>query len=253
MTTTYVPGRFEGRTAVVTGAGAGIGRATAERLLAEEARVVATDVAQDRLDKLAADAGTDRLVTVVGDVADQATIDAVLAAAQGRVDALANVAGVMDGFLPAGEVDDDTWERVMAVNVTGPMRLTRAVLPLMVAAGRGSVVNVGSEAGSRASASGVAYATSKHAVVGFTRSVAFFYTPQGVRANVVAPGAVATSIEAPFRSAFAAERLGPVMAATVPPAATADELAAAITWLLSDDASNVSGAVLHSDGGWAAV
>ncbi len=74
-----------------------------------------------------------------------------------------------------------------------------------------------------------------------------------MRANVVAPGPVATSIEAPFRSAAAAERLGPVMAATVPPAATADELAAAITWLLSDDSSNVSGAVLHSDGGWAAV
>lgn len=253
MVSNHVPGRFEGRTAIVTGAGAGIGRATVERLLAEGARVVATDVREDRLDKLVADVGTDALVTVAGDVSAQTTVDAVVAAAGGRVDALANVAGIMDGFLPTAELDDATWDLVMTVNVTAVMRLTRAVLPLMLEAGKGSIVNVGSEAGSRASASGTAYATSKHAIVGFTKSTAFFYTPRGVRANVVAPGAVATSIEAPFRSPYAGERLGPVMATTVPPAARAEELAAAITWLLSDDSANVSGAVLHSDGGWAAV
>ena len=133
------------------------------------------------------------------------------------------------------------------------MRLTRAVLPLMLDAGHGSIVNVSSEAGLRGSAAGTAYTTSKHAVNGFTKSTAFFYTPKGVRCNAVAPGAVATNIEAPFKSAWAGERLGPFLQTTVPPVARAEQLAAAITWFLSDDSANVSGAILVDDGGWAAV
>jgi NAD(P)-dependent dehydrogenase (short-subunit alcohol dehydrogenase family) len=178
----------------------------------------------------------------------------VVAAAGGRVDALANVAGIMDAFLPPAEVDDATWERVFAVNVTAAMRLTRAVLPLMLAAGGGAIVNVSSEASLRASASGVAYTASKHAVNGLTKSTAVFYKGNGIRANAVAPGPVAaTNIEAPFKSEHAAGVLGPIMQTTVPPVATADQLAATITWLLSDDASNVNGAILPSDGGWSAI
>jgi NAD(P)-dependent dehydrogenase (short-subunit alcohol dehydrogenase family) len=90
-------------------------------------------------------------------------------------------------------------------------------------------------------------------VIGFTQSTAFFYTPNGIRCNAVAPGGVATNIEAPFKSQFAGERLGPFMQVNVPPIASAEELAAAITWLLSDDSTNVSGAVLPSDGGWSAI
>lgn len=244
--------RFEGRTVVVTGAGSGIGLATAVRLLAEGADVVATDVVAARLDALTQEHGGDRLVTVVGDVATASTIDALLTAAGGQVDALANVAGIMDGFLPPSEVDDATWDRVLAVNLTGPMRLCRAVLPLMIAAGRGAIVNVSSEAGLRAGAAGAAYTTSKHALIGYTRSISVFHAPQGVRANVVAPGAVATNIEAPFRSAYAGERLAPLMQ-IVPGVAAPQDLAAAICWLLSDDSANVTGAVLASDGGWSAI
>jgi NAD(P)-dependent dehydrogenase (short-subunit alcohol dehydrogenase family) len=142
---------------------------------------------------------------------------------------------------------------VFAVNVTAVMRLTRAVLPLMLAAGGGAIVNVSSEASLRASASGVAYTASKHAVNGITKSTAVFYKGSGVRANAVAPGPVATNIQAPFKSEHAARVLGPVMQTTVPPVATADQLAATITWLLSDDASNVNGAILPSDGGWSAI
>jgi NAD(P)-dependent dehydrogenase (short-subunit alcohol dehydrogenase family) len=249
----FTPGRFTGRTAIVTGAGSGIGRATALRLAREGARVVVADIAPDRLEQLLAESSGLDLVPVAGDIATEEGAQAVVAAAGGRVDALANVAGIMDAFLPRPRSATPPGRRVFAVNVTAPMRLTRAVLPLMVAAGGGAIVNVSSEASLRASASGVAYTASKHAVNGLTKSTAVFYKSAGVRANAVAPGPVATNIEAPFKSQHAAGVLGPIMQTTIPPVATAEQLAATICWLLSDDASNVNGAVLPSDGGWSAI
>lgn len=246
-------GRFAGKTIIVTGAGSGIGRATAHRIAHEGGRVVATDVVEERLDALTTElAGLD-VATVAGDVSSAETIDALLDAAGDRIDGLANIAGIMDGFLPPSEVDDATWDRVFAVNLTAPMRLTRAVLPRMIEAGEGAIVTVSSEAGLRGSAAGTAYTSSKHAVIGFTKSVAFFHGPQGIRANAVAPGAVATNIEAPMRSAYAGSRIGPILQTIVPPVAQAEQLAAAITWLLSDDSTNVNGAILPSDGGWSAI
>lgn len=249
---TTVTERFAGRTVIVTGAGSGIGLATAVRLGREGARVVAADISGERLDALVADHPDLDLVTVTGDVTSQADVDAVVAAADGRVDGLANVAGIMDGFLPPAEVDDETWERVLSVNLTAPMRLTRAVLPLMIEAGAGAIVNVSSEAGVRVSAAGVAYAASKHAVNALTKSTAFYYKGKGVRANAVLPGAVSTNIEGSMRSELAQEVVAPLFA-HIPSLATPEELAAAITWLLSDDSANVNGVLLLSDGGWSTV
>lgn len=243
------PGRFAGRTVVVTGAGSGIGRATASRVAREGGRVVAVDLVLAGLEALVAELPDADVVPVRADITDPAGIDAVVAATDGRVDALANVAGVMDDMTPLHEVQDAVWERVFAVNVDGAFRLTRALLPLMLAAGRGSVVNVASEAALRGSAAGVAYTASKHAVVGLTRSSAHMYGPSGVRVNAVAPGPVLTGIESRFASPLGRERISVAMAA-MPAVAEAAQLAASITFLLSDDGTNVNGAVLPSDGGW---
>ncbi|KSU73883.1 NADP-dependent 3-hydroxy acid dehydrogenase YdfG [Pseudarthrobacter enclensis] len=247
------PGRFAGRTVIVTGAGSGIGQATALRVAREGGRVIAADISKQRLDDLVAEnAGLD-LVPVAGDISTEETVAAAVAAAAGRVDALANVAGIMDNFAPVHEVDDDLWDRVFRINVTALMRLTRAVVPLMLEAGEGSVVNVASEAGLRGSAAGAAYTASKHAVVGLTRNSAVMYGPRGLRFNAVAPGATITNIEANWGSELAAGRLGPLMQANIPAPATAAQLAASITFLLSGDGTNINGAILASDGGWSAV
>ncbi|MFJ6537939.1 SDR family NAD(P)-dependent oxidoreductase [Paenarthrobacter sp. NPDC091711] len=246
-------GRFAGKTIIVTGAASGIGQATALRIAKEGGKVVAADISKERLDALVEENASLDLVPVAGDISTEETVAAVLAAAGGRVDALANVAGIMDNFAPIHEVDDELWERVFRINVTALMRLTRAVVPLMLEAGSGSVVNVASEAGLRGSAAGAAYTASKHAVVGLTKNSAVLYGPKGLRFNAVAPGPTITNIVANWGSQLAAERLSPLMQATVPTPATAAQLAASITFLLSDDGTNVNGAILASDGGWSAL
>lgn len=247
-----VPSRFAGRTVIVTGAGSGIGRATASRVAREGGRVVAVDISAERLDEFAA-AHIDCDVTlVVGDITDEESIARIVATAGQRIDALANVAGIMDDMTPLHEVSDAVWRRVFSVNVDGPFRLTRAVLPLMISARTGTIVNVASEAGLRGSAAGLAYTASKHAVVGMTRSSAFMYAPLGIRVNAVAPGPVATNIVATFASELGRERVGLAMT-VLPPVAQAEQLAASITFLLSDDGTNINGAILPSDGGWSVV
>ena len=253
MASSITPNRFAGQTAIVTGAGSGIGKATAVRMAQEGARVVAGDVIPARLQELLDQYPDLDIHTVDGDISREDTTTRLVAAAAGRINVVANVAGVMDGFLPVAEVDDATWERVFAINVTGMMRLLRAALPVMLAGGGGAIVNVASEAGLRGGAAGVAYTASKHAVVGLTRNTSVMYSARGVRCNAVAPGGVQTNIEAPMLSPLAGSVLGPVFQHVLPPPATAEQLAATITWLASTDAANVTGIVVASDGGWSAI
>jgi NAD(P)-dependent dehydrogenase (short-subunit alcohol dehydrogenase family) len=190
--------RHTGKVAIVTGAANGIGLATALRMAKEGARVIGCDVNEEALTAARATFAHQGVEVELtnADVTRQDDVDRVVATAGDRVDVLANVAGIMDFFLPLGEVDDQTWDRVMAVNVTGPMRLSRAVLPVMLARGGGSIVTVASKASVGAGAAGAAYTTSKHAVIGLVKSIAYFYGPRGIRSNAVLPGAVATAIGA---------------------------------------------------------
>ncbi|MGJ3402590.1 SDR family NAD(P)-dependent oxidoreductase [Glutamicibacter sp. Je.9.36] len=244
--------RFAGKTVVVTGAGSGIGKATALRVAKEGGKVIAADISRERLDELVAENPDLDFAVVAGDITDQAVVDQVVAAGEGRIDALANVAGIMDKFEPIHEIEDSTWERVMNVNVNSVLKLTRSVVPLMLEAGQGNVVNVASEAGLRGSAAGIAYTASKHAVIGMTTNSAVMYGKKGLRFNAVAPGAVQTNIEAPMASEFAQQVIPPLMG-IIPGMATASQLAASITFLLSEDSTNINGVVLASDTGWSAI
>lgn len=244
--------RFSGQTVIVTGAGSGIGKAVALRVAREGGKVIAADWSQERLDALSAEYPQLGFVTVAGDISKQEDVDRIVAACEGRCDCLANNAGIMDKFQPIGEVTDETWQKVFQVNVWGTMRMTRAVLPLMLGAGKGTIVNTASMAGLVGAAAGAAYTASKHAVIGMTKNTAFMYAPNNIRVNAVAPGGVKTNIGAEFASQLGLSRLGPRMQVVVPPPAEANEIAAAITFLLSNDSPNVTGAILPTDGGWSA-
>ncbi|MET0713882.1 MAG: SDR family NAD(P)-dependent oxidoreductase, partial [Mycetocola sp.] len=122
-------GRFTGKTVIVTGAGSGIGRATASRVAREGGRVIAVDISRERLDDFVAEFASADIVPVVADITDDAAIAAIVAAAGEQIDALANVAGIMDDMTPVHEVSDAVWKRVFAINVEGTMKLMRAVLP----------------------------------------------------------------------------------------------------------------------------
>jgi NAD(P)-dependent dehydrogenase (short-subunit alcohol dehydrogenase family) len=241
--------RFDSKTVIVTGAGSGIGRATAVRVAKEGGHVVAVDISQERLDELKKEFTDLNIVIVKGDITKDEDIKLIISSTDGKVDALANIAGIMDNMTPLHEVSDEIWERVMNVNVNGMMRLTRAVLPFMIEKNKGSIVNIGSEASLRGSVAGAAYTTSKHAVVGLTKSSAFMYGAKGIRVNMVAPGATLTNIQASFDSELGSERVNNVLS-IMPDTATSEELASSICYLLSDDSVNINGAILASDNGW---
>ncbi|MEU4170381.1 SDR family NAD(P)-dependent oxidoreductase [Streptomyces sp. NPDC026665] len=248
----------DGRSVIVTGAGSGIGRATALAFAAGGARVVVADLNAEGAAAVVAEieAAGGSAVAVTGDLGEQAVVDRVTATAVerfGGVDVLVNNAGIMDRMSAVAEVSDAEWERVIRVNLTAPFLLTRAVLPHMLAAGKGVVVNTASEAGLRGSAAGAAYTASKHGIVGLTKSLAVMYRDKGIRANAIAPGGTSTGITVDIEpGAHGPAALGAYMG-NVGRLAEAEEQASAIVFLASDAASNINGVVLPVDNGWAAV
>ncbi len=243
--------RLDGKVALVTGAERGIGKAIVDRFLTEGARVVAADLGPTGCVQYEKDA---RVAIVLGDVTVPSDVDRMISTAVdrfGRLDILVNNAGIVDRFLPVGELTDAVWDRVIAVNLTGPMRLCRAAMPHLITS-KGVIVNISSVAAGFGGRAGAAYVASKAGLDGLTRNIAVTYASDGVRAVSLAPGGVNTGIAVGGEpSARGYEALKKTLATNVR-LAEPREIASVVAFLASSEASFVSGEVLVADGGWTA-
>jgi NAD(P)-dependent dehydrogenase (short-subunit alcohol dehydrogenase family) len=249
-------GRLAGKNALVCGGESGIGAAIVRRFRTEGAMVIAAGVQAELLQSLARDVG---VATAVCDVTEQAAVTRTVeraAALPGGLQIVVNAAGIMHADNVA-DIEDEVWDRLLAVNLSGTMRVCRAAIPHLMRAGGGAIVNVASVAAFNGSAGMASYASGKAAIVAFTRSLANEYGRYRIRANTLCPGWVRT----PMSEAEMAEvsrRTGITVDAAFDAlgdrialrrVAHPDEIAASALFLASDDSSFVTGAALVADGG----
>lgn len=247
--------RLEGRTAIITGAASGIGRAAAKLFAAEGARLVIADRAEavaDTADQVTAAGG--RVVALVGDAGDDAFVKSLVERAIsefGALDACWANAGISGGFTPLHEQTADYWSEILRVNLIGAFLLVKHASAAMIPNGRGSIICTASVAGIRSGAGGAAYSSSKAGVVSLVQTAANELYGTGVRVNAIAPGLIETGMTQPIFDGARARgtddkigQLNPLNRAGQP-----NEIAAAGLFLASDEASYVNGQTLPVDGG----
>ncbi|MDK4737139.1 glucose 1-dehydrogenase [Rhizobium sp. CNPSo 3490] len=248
---------YENKVVIITGAGSGMGRAMVGEFVSRGARVAAMDINLERA-KETVDGLSDPSMAFAlqVDVSDQDSakrgVDAVIAR-WGRVDLLCNNAGILDGHATAHEVSLAEWNRVLAVNLTGPFLMARAVIPQMLAQGKGAIINTSSTSGFSAAGGGSAYTASKHGVIGLTRQLTFEYGARGIRVNSICPGATATPLALPEHNAASPDMDLAISKVPARRWCQPQEIAKLAAFLGSDAADYVHGSEYVMDGGWLAA
>ncbi|MDH4262592.1 MAG: SDR family oxidoreductase [Spirochaetia bacterium] len=253
--------KLEGKSAIITGAGSGMGLAMANLFSSEGAKLILSDWNKERLDKVVSElkAKGSKVIGIQGNIAEKAVAESLVAKSiesYGKLDILCNNAGIMDYMQGIDEVTDEIWEKVLKVNLYGPMYTTRKAVSFMKDNGGGSIINTSSVAGIHGGAAGLAYTVSKHGLIGLTRNTAWIYAKAGIRCNAICPGGTATNIADTMPkdklSAFGGERAG-LYASIMPGFLQPIDIANLALFLASDDSKNINGAIINADAGWGAA
>lgn len=250
--------KLKDKVAIVTGAGAGIGKAIAQNFAEQGSKVIVSDINPERVQDTvnAIRVLGNEATGIVTNMAVKEQVEELITFSidtYGSLDVLVNNAGVMDNFQPVGEVDDNTWKRVMSVNVDGPFYAMRKAIQYFLKRGTGNIINICSIGGLKGGVAGAAYTTSKHALVGLTKSAGYLYAQSGIRCNGIAPGAVETriveTIDMTHIPPLAQNRIMPGMVLN-PRSGQPEEIAQVALFLASEDSGFVNGHILVADGGW---
>lgn len=247
--------RFKGKCVVVTGASSGMGRKIALDFAKEGATVIAVARRLERLEEIAKEAEgfAGKILPYQGDISKEEINNGMIDYAVkecGKLDVLVNNAGIMDEFTPIGELTDELYNKVMAVNLNGPIyAMRKAVQVMLEQETKGNIVNIASIGGVCGARAGVAYTASKHAIVGATKNTAYMYAGK-IRCNVVCPGGVETEVMN-SQTNISQFGVGRIMAGldTSIPAGKVEDISTAVLYIASDDAKFMTGAEIVIDGG----
>ncbi|MEN6670253.1 SDR family oxidoreductase [Psychrobacter sp. B38] len=240
--------KLQDRVAIVFGGTSGLGEATAKAFANEGAKVVVTGRDEEDGNRIVKDIKDNNqdAIFVKADVTEKSDIQAVVDKAlttYGQIDILYNGAGIHDAYDNAVELEEDFYDKLMAINVKAPYLASKIVIPHFIKQGGGAIINVGSQATQMAGPGGSAYVTSKHAILGFSKQLAFDFGSQGIKVNTLSPGFIKT----PMTEGIEDERLERIPAKR---AGKPEEIAALAVFLASDDSNYMQGANVLMDGGW---
>jgi NAD(P)-dependent dehydrogenase (short-subunit alcohol dehydrogenase family) len=250
-------GSLDGQVAVITGAASGMGRAMARRFAAEGAKLVLADLQEEKLADVVAKlvAAGHQAVSECVDISNADDVARMCDRALSEFSAwnvLCNNAGILDNLTPLHDTEEAMWDRLMSVNAKGPYLASRCAVRHMKDNGGGAIINTASAAGTDGGRGGASYTASKHALVGLTKSIAWFYGPDNIRCNAICPGAVMTAMTSGFTPHPEGFERYSKHFSTVPPFGKARDIGDVATFLASDDARYVNGAIIPVDGGWVA-